>query len=176
MTFEETKINGAYVVKLERIEDHRGYFARAWCRKELEQMNLETDIKQYNASFNHKKGTLRGLHFQKAPHAETKYVRCTNGAVYDVIVDLRPNSPTYKEWMGVELSADNMKMLYVPKGCAHGYLTLTDSAEVFYLVTAFYNQGAEGGVRYNDPEFNIQWPIDITEISEKDKNRPDFKG
>ncbi len=176
MTFEETKINGAFVVQLEKLKDHRGYFARAWCKEELEQMNLETDIKQYNASYNYKKGTLRGLHYQNPPYTETKYVRCTNGAVYDVIVDLRPESPTYKKWLGIELSAENMKMLYVPKGCAHGYLTLTDNAEVFYMVTAFYHKEAEGGVRYNDPAFNIEWPVEITDISDKDKKHPDFKG
>ena len=176
MLFRETKLKGAYLLNLELIEDQRGFFSRLWCKKELEAMNLNADVVQSNISYNKKKGTLRGLHFQKAPYEETKYVRCTKGSIYDVVVDLRPDSPTFKQWFGVELSEENATMLYVPKGFAHGYLALEDHTEVTYFVTQFYNSEAESGVRHNDPAFNIKWPIAITEISEKDKNRPDFKG
>lgn len=176
MLFTETKLKGAYIINLQKIEDDRGFFSRLWCKQELEEHNLNANVVQSNISYNKKKGTLRGLHFQKAPYEETKYVRCTKGAMYDVIVDLRPESPTFKQWLGVELSEENGSMLYVPKRFAHGYIALQDHTEVTYFVTQFYNGDAEGGIRYNDKQFNIEWPIPITEISEKDKNRPDFVG
>ncbi|QCX39137.1 dTDP-4-dehydrorhamnose 3,5-epimerase [Aureibaculum algae] len=176
MLFKETKLKGVFLLNLEKIEDGRGFFSRLWCKKELEEKNLNADVVQSNISYNKKKGTLRGLHYQKAPYEETKYVRCTKGAMYDVVVDLRPDSPTYKQWLGVELSEENASMLYVPKGCAHGYLALEDHTEVTYFVTQFYKSDAEGGIRYDDKSFNIEWPIAITEISDKDKNRPDYEG
>lgn len=174
MKFTELSLKGAFVVEVDRIEDERGFFGRLWCEKELEEYELNTKIVQVNVSLSKKKGTLRGLHFQKGIHAETKFVRCTRGAIYDVIVDLRPESPTFKRWCGVELTQNNYKMVYAPKGFAHGFLTLKENSEVFYMVTQFYNGKHEGGIRYNDPEININWPIDISEISEKDKNHPDF--
>lgn len=176
MLFKEAKLKGVYFIELEKLQDHRGYFGRLWCKKELGEHDLNANIVQSNTSYNKKKGTLRGLHYQKTPYEETKYVRCTKGAIYDVIVDLRPDSPTFKQWLGVELNEENMKMLYVPEGFAHGYLALEDNTEVTYFVTEYYNKDAEAGVRYNDKAFDIKWPIAITEISEKDKNRPDFKG
>ena len=174
MLFKETRLNGVFLLDLERIQDDRGFFSRLWCKNELEQLSLNANVVQSNIYYNKKKGTLRGLHYQKAPYQETKYVRCTKGAIYDVVVDLRSNSPTYKQWLGVELSEENGHMLYVPEGCAHGYLSLEDHAEVTYFVTEFYKGDAEGGIRYDDKAFNIKWPIAITEISEKDKNRPDY--
>ncbi len=142
MLFNETKLNGVYLLDLEKIEDERGFFSRLWCKNELEELNLNANVVQSNISYNKKKGTLRGLHYQKAPYQETKYVRCTKGSVFDVVVDLRPNSSTYKKWYGVELSQENAHMLYVPKGCAHGYLALEDHSEVTYFVTQFYNRDA----------------------------------
>jgi dTDP-4-dehydrorhamnose 3,5-epimerase len=133
-------------------------------------------VVQANLSYNHHKGTLRGMHFQVAPHQETKLVRCTRGAIYDVIIDLRPDSPTYKRWIGVELTADNYRMLFVPRGFAHGFQTLADNSEVNYHVSEFYTPGAEGGVRYNDPQFDIVWPLEASVISEKDSNWPDYTG
>ncbi|RPD94361.1 dTDP-4-dehydrorhamnose 3,5-epimerase [Aureibaculum marinum] len=176
MLFKETKLKGVYLIELEKINDKRGFFSRLWCKRELEELNLNANVVQSNISYNKKKGTLRGLHFQKAPYEETKYVRCTQGAIYDVVVDLRPDSPTYKQWLGIELSEKNETMLYVPEGFAHGYLALEDHSEVTYFVTQFYQPDAEGGVRYDDPGFQIEWPIPVTEISDKDKNRPDYKG
>ena len=174
MKFTELNLKGAFVIDVEKMVDERGFFGRIWCKKELESHNLNTNIVQSNVSLSEKKGTLRGMHFQKGVHAETKFVRCTRGAVYDVIVDLRPDSPTFKQWCGVELKADSYKMLYVPEGFAHGFLTLQDNSEVYYLVSQFYNHENEGGLRYNDSEIQIDWPIKISEISQKDNNHPDF--
>jgi dTDP-4-dehydrorhamnose 3,5-epimerase len=173
--FRETELPGAYVIELERREDERGFFARAWCRGELADHGLDARVAQANVSWNERQGTLRGLHFQRAPHAEVKLVRCTRGAVYDVIVDLRPDSRTYTRWLGVELSAENGRTLYVPEGFAHGYQTLADASETFYLVSEPYTPGAEGGVRWDDPTFAIAWP-DVSErvISVKDRSWPDF--
>jgi len=176
MIFRETKLAGAFIIELEKLEDERGFFARAWCQREFEAQGLVSRFVQCNVSYNKKKGTLRGMHYQVAPYEEVKLVRCTRGAIYDVIIDLRPDSPTYTQWLGVELTADNYRMLYVPEGCAHGYQTLTDNAEVFYQVSQFYAPQCERGVRWNDPAFNIQWPIDHPIIlSEKDQRWPDFK-
>jgi len=175
MKFIETKIKGVFIVELEKREDARGFFARSFDVNEFKEKGLKETIVQVNASFSLKKGTLRGMHFQNAPFAETKYIRCTKGALYDVVIDLRPDSETYKQWFGIELTDDNHRYLYVPQGFAHGFITLKDDTEVLYLVSEFYTPKAEGGVRYNDPAFNIQWPIPISEISDKDKIWPDFK-
>lgn len=174
MIFTKTKLKGAYVLEPKKIEDERGFFARSWCQHEMEEHGLTAKVAQTNVSFNPKKGTLRGMHYQVKPHEESKLVRCTRGAIFDVIIDLRPDSETYKQWLGVELSADNYKMLFVPEGFAHGYMTLEDKTEVTYQVSEFYTPGAEKGIRWNDPAFNIQWPLEPVVISEKDKAHPDF--
>lgn len=175
MIFQETKLKGAFIIEVERIEDERGFFARAWCRNEFRPRGLESQWAQSNISFNWKKGTLRGMHFQVAPHEEVKLVRCTRGAIYDVIIDLRPNSPTYKQWIGVELTATNHRMLYVPKGFAHGYQTLENDSEVFYQASEFYAPECERGIRWNDPAFGIDWPDAETRvISSKDAHWPDY--
>lgn len=177
MTFEETRLSGAFVLDLERREDDRGFFARTWCANELGEHGLNTRLVQANMSWNPRQGTLRGMHFQQPPHAEAKVVRATRGAIYDVIIDLREGSQTYKQWIGVELSADNGRALYVPEGFAHGFQTLVPDAEVHYLVTEFYTPEAEGGVRWNDPAFGIDWPDPANAfLSEKDANWPDFAG
>lgn len=177
MIFEETRLPGAFVVDLERREDPRGFFARTWCANEFADHGLTNEVVQANVSFNPRQGTLRGMHFQRAPHGETKLVRCTRGAIYDVVIDLRPDSETYKEWLGVELTADNRRALFVPEGFAHGYQTLAPDSEVFYQVSEYYTPGAEGGVRWNDPAFAIEWPQpDNAFLSEKDRDWPDFTG
>jgi len=175
MIFTETKLEGAFLIQPEKLEDERGFFARAWCRKEFQANNLDAELVQCNISFGRKKGTLRGMHYQISPHQEVKLVRCTMGAIYDVIIDLRPESSSYLQWVGVELSADTRKMLYVPKGFAHGFQTLQDNTEVFYQVSEFYAPSSERGVRWDDPAFDIQWPdIDERVISERDRRHPDF--
>lgn len=174
MLFRETVLKGAYVVEPERIEDERGFFARTWCRSEFEAHGLNPNLVQCNISFNDKKGTLRGMHYQVAPRAEAKLVRCTAGAIYDVIVDLRPDSGTFKRWTGVELNADNRYMLYIPEGFAHGFLTLSDDAEVLYQMSEYYSAEHARSVRWNDPAFGIQWPGEALVISERDRSYPDF--
>jgi dTDP-4-dehydrorhamnose 3,5-epimerase len=175
--FEQTRLSGAFLVDLERREASRGFFARTWCANEFADHGLTTEVVQANVSFNPRQGTLRGMHFQRAPHAETKLVRCTRGAIYDVVVDLRRDSDTYKEWVGVELSADNRRALFVPEGFAHGYQTLVPDAEVFYQVSEYYTPGAEGGVRWDDRAFGIEWPDpDNAFLSDKDRSWPDFSG
>ncbi|WP_028585954.1 dTDP-4-dehydrorhamnose 3,5-epimerase [Desulfogranum mediterraneum] len=176
MIFEETKLNDAYLIRPERLEDSRGFFARAWCRKEFKQHGLCADLAQCNIAYNAKQGTLRGMHYQKKPHQEVKIVRCTAGAILDLIIDIRPESPTYRQWLGIELSAENRAMLYVPQGFAHGYLTLVDGAEIFYQVSEFYTPEVEHGIRWNDPLFRIDWPVseDLI-ISAKDNSWPDWK-
>ncbi len=174
MRFVETPVKGAYVIDLEPVQDARGFFARAWCQNELESRGLVGRVAQSNLSFNVAKGTLRGLHYQVAPHEEVKFIRCIAGSIFDVIVDLRPDSPTFRAWFGVELSAENRKMLYVPKGFAHGYQTLVDLAEVFYLTSEFYAPKHERGVRWNDPAFGICWPLPPVAISARDQAFPDF--
>jgi dTDP-4-dehydrorhamnose 3,5-epimerase len=176
MIFTKTELEGSYLLELKKFEDERGFFARSWCQKEFETHGLAPCVVQANVSYNRKKGTLRGLHYQAAPYSETKLVRCTRGALYDVIVDLRPTSPTYKQWIGVELTADNYKMLYVPQGFAHGFITLTDDTEATYQVSEFYTPGAERGLRYNDPAFAIEWPESVVVISEKDNSWENFSG
>jgi len=174
--FTETKLKGAFVIDIKRLEDERGFFARTFCKKEFEEHGLNPDLVQANLSFNHRKGTLRGLHYQKDPHQEAKLVRCARGALYDVIVDLRPASSTYKEWVGVELKADEYRMLYVPEDFAHGFITLQDHTEAVYQVSQFYTPGAEQGIRYDDPVFNISWPMEPEVISDKDSNWEPFQG
>jgi dTDP-4-dehydrorhamnose 3,5-epimerase len=174
MKFIETGLPGAVVVEIEKMSDSRGFFARTWCRKEFEAHGLDTSAAQTNTSFNHLMGTLRGMHYQAEPFGETKLVRCTQGAIYDVIIDLRPDSPTYRKWFGVELTADNYRMLFVPKMFAHGFQTLADKSVVTYQVGQFYTPGAEQGIRYDDAAFSIRWPLKVSVISEKDKNWPDF--
>jgi dTDP-4-dehydrorhamnose 3,5-epimerase len=176
MRFEETKLGGAFVIDLERREDERGFFARSWCANEFAEHGLLNRLVQANLSWNPRQGTLRGMHFQQPPHAEVKVVRATQGAIYDVIIDLREDSPTFKEWIGVDLTADNRRALYVPEGFAHGFQTLVPDCEVHYLVTEFYTPSAEGGVRWNDPAFGIAWPDAANAfLSEKDANWPDFE-
>ncbi len=174
MIFAETELGGAFIIDLEQREDDRGFFARSWDENEFRDHGLNPRIVQCNVSFNHHAGTLRGMHFQNAPHAEAKLIRCTMGAILDVIIDLRPDSPTFKRWIGVELTAENRRSLYVPEGFAHGYQTLADGTETFYQVSEFYAPGVEGGVRFDDPVFAIEWPREITVISPKDASWPDF--
>lgn len=174
MIFNETKLKGSFIIDLERHQDERGFFSRTFCRKELEANGLIADVAQANMSLSNTRGTLRGMHYQKPPFEETKLVRCTKGALYDVVIDLRPDSSTYKSWVGVELTADNYRMLFVPKNFAHGFITLADDTEVTYMVSQFYSPGSELGIRWNDPLIGIQWPIDVQIISEKDASWPDF--
>ena len=173
MRFEETGIAGAYLVRLDKIRDERGFFAREWCTDELRAHGLAERFVQSNISFSAKRGTLRGLHYQVAPYQEAKLIRCTRGAIFDVVLDLRVESRTYKQWIGVPLEAGDDRMLYVPEGTAHGFQTLADGTEVNYPVSQPYTPTAERGVRYDDPAFNIAWPLDVTEISPKDKRWPD---
>ena len=174
MIFTETKIKGAFVIEPKPFRDERGFFARGWCQQEFEAHGLNANVVQANLSSNKLRGTMRGMHYQLPPHAETKLVRCTRGALFDVLVDLRPDSPTYLDWFGVELTEDNYKMLYVPENCAHGFITLADNTEATYQVTAAYAPGAERGLRYNDSAFGIEWPIEIAVISEKDQSWADY--
>ena len=175
MIFKDTTLPGAYVIEPERINDHRGFFARVWCKKELQQHGLKSELSQSNIGFSYRKGTVRGLHFQSFPHAESKIVRCTRGSVFDVIVDLRPKSSSYKCWFGVELSAENRKMIYVPEGMAQGYATLEDNTEINYHTSEFYNAEAASGIRFDDPVLGIQWPLAATAVSEQDRNWPLMK-
>ena len=172
MIFTETKLKGAFVVDLEPRSDERGFFARAFCQREFEAHGLKPLIAQANISFNYRKGTVRGLHFQHPPHAETKFVRCSRGAILDLIVDLRPESPTYLQHVGVELTADNRRGLYVPERFAHGYQVLADDTETTYQVGEFYTPAAESGLRYNDPRLAIGWPLPVTDVSDKDQRWP----
>jgi dTDP-4-dehydrorhamnose 3,5-epimerase len=175
MEFTETSLRGAYVVKLKRIEDERGYFARAWCREEFLRHGLNPQMVQLNAGFSHRRGTVRGLHYQVAPHAEAKFIRCTRGGIYDVIIDLREGSPTLGHWYGVDLTPDNGLMLYAPEGFAHGYQTLQDNTEMYYLTSAPYDAAAARGVRYDDPGFGINWPLPVSVISVADRSWPEFQ-
>jgi dTDP-4-dehydrorhamnose 3,5-epimerase len=173
--FRETKLAGAFIVELEKHEDERGFFARSWCQQEFELHRLNPRTVQCNVSFNKLKGTLRGMHYQVAPCAEAKLVRCTRGSIYDVIIDLRPDSPTYKQHIGEVLNADNYKALYVPEGFAHGFQTLEDDSEVFYQMSEFYSLQHQRGLRYNDLAFGITWPISATVMSDRDRNYSDFR-
>jgi len=172
MKFEEAPLKDAWVIDLEPFGDERGFFARTYCRKELKARGIESQVVQSNTSFSVHKGTLRGLHFQKAPAAETKLVRCVRGSLYDVIVDLRADSPTYRRYFGIELSESNFKMLFVPRGFAHGFQTLEDRSTVLYMVSAFYTPEAEGGIRHDDQAFGIDWPVEVSVLSAKDAAWP----
>lgn len=175
MIFTETELSGAFIIDVERLSDDRGFFARAWCEDQFAAYGISRTPLQANVSSNPKKGTLRGMHFQLAPFEESKLVRCTRGAIYDVIVDLREESPTFGKWIGVELTADSFRQLFVPERFAHGFITLEDNTDVFYQVSAKYTPGAERGLRWDDPAINIKWPIEPRLISEKDRNHPDFQ-
>ena len=175
MIFTETKIKGAYIIDIKRIEDERGFFGRAFCQHEMKEHGLNATVAQANLSSNKKRGTLRGLHYQQAPHEESKLVRCTRGSLFDVLVDLRKDSSTYCQWLGVELTADSFRMLYVPEGCAHGFITLEDNTDIMYQVSQPYAPGAEKGLLWNDPAFGIVWPIEPIVISEKDRNQVLFE-
>ncbi len=176
MIFKETKLQGSYIIEVQKIGDARGFFGRSWCKREFEAQGLPAVMMQSNVALSFKKGTLRGLHYQEKPFAEAKLIRCTRGAAYDVIVDLRPDSPTYRQWTGAELTHDNCHMIYAPEGFAHGYLTLEDNTEMSYSASQFYEPRAECGIRYDDPAFGIKWPADILVVSDKDKGWPDYTG
>ena len=173
MRFTETKVAGAFLIEPEPVADERGFFARIWCREEFADHGLTGELAQANISFNHRRGTLRGLHYQAAPDAEAKLVRVTRGAIWDLALDLRRDSPTYLAWFGAELSDANRAALYVPEGCAHGFLTLTDGAEVAYQMSAPYAPQAARGVRFDDPAFGIEWPGEVVVINERDRTYPD---
>ncbi len=172
MIFRETDLNGVFIIEPELIEDERGFFACSWTPAEFEKHGLNPRLVQCNISFNKRSGTVRGMHFQNKPHEEAKLVRCTRGAIYDVAVDLRKDSPTRYQWVGAELSADNHRMLYIPEGLAHGYQTLTDGTEIFYQISEYYHPESAGGVRWDDPAFDIKWPLPVTVIADRDANYP----
>ncbi len=174
MIFTETALKGVHIVDIERHEDERGFFARSWCAREFEARGLDPRIAQCSLSFNVRKGTLRGMHYQVKPFEEAKLVRCTRGSLCDVVVDLRPESPTYAKHLSVILTAENRRTLYVPEGFAHGFLTLEDATEVFYQISEFYSPESQRGFRWNDPAFGIVWLGDARVISERDRTYPDF--
>jgi dTDP-4-dehydrorhamnose 3,5-epimerase len=176
MIFTKTVLNDATIVDIEKKEDERGFFARSWCRHEFEAHGLNPNLAQCNISFNPQKGTLRGMHIQVQPHEEAKLVRCTRGSLCDVIIDLRPDSSTYKKHLSVDLTSENRRMLYVPEGFAHGFLTLEDATEVFYQISEFYRSGSQRGFRWDDPAFAIAWPAEVRLISDRDRSYPDFGG
>jgi dTDP-4-dehydrorhamnose 3,5-epimerase len=174
MIFRETRLSGAYVIELELQQDARGFFARTWCRREFEDHGLRSEVVQTSVSLTRRKGSVRGMHYQAEPYGEAKLLRCTRGGIHDVIIDLRRDSPTRGEWIAEELTGDNHRMLYVPEGFAHGFQTLTDDAEVTYHMMEFYTPSAARGVRYDDPAFGIEWPLPVTEITDKDRRWPDW--
>jgi dTDP-4-dehydrorhamnose 3,5-epimerase len=175
MKFLETKIKGAFLLEPEKREDERGMFARTWCERECRAQGLPTDFVQFNVSRTKKAGTIRGLHYQIAPHVEAKLIRCIRGGIYDVIVDVRPHSPTYAQWVGIELMENDLRSLFIPEGVAHGFQTLRDQTEVFYPVTEYYSPESERGIRWNDPYFKIAWPLTATPtVSVKDQQWPEF--
>ena len=176
MKFIETDLSGAFVVKTDRHQDERGFFSRAFCRREFEERGLNSEIAQCNISYNKSRGTLRGMHFQVSPHQEVKLVRCLRGSVFDVLIDLRPDSPTYRRWTGVTLSAETDNAVYIPEKFAHGFLTLEDDTILYYQVSEFHRPESGRGVRWNDPAFGIDWPEEPRVISEKDRCYPDFEG
>lgn len=174
MNFLQTPLMGAFVIEPECVADHRGFFARTYCREKFAERGLNPNIAQCNISYNKTSGTLRGMHYQKAPYEEVKLVRCTNGAIYDVIIDLRPESQSFRKWFGVILSAQNRRALYIPEGFAHGFVTLVDEVEVLYQMSEFYHAESASGVRWDDPVFSIHWPVQPSVISEKDMSYPDY--
>lgn len=175
MIFTETQIKGVYIIDLDHHQDERGFFARSWCQREFEEHGLNPRLVQCNISFNKHRGTLRGMHYQMKPYQEAKLVRCTAGAIFDVVIDLRPKSATFQCWLSKELTAENHRALYIPEGLAHGFVTLADNTEVFYQMSEFFHPKAARGIRWNDPAFGIEWQMEILAISEKDKNYPDWK-
>jgi dTDP-4-dehydrorhamnose 3,5-epimerase len=175
MTFDHTKISGVFEIRPEFINDERGFFARTWCQKEFEAQGLNPRLLQCSLSFSSRKGTLRGMHYQAPPYAEAKLVRCTRGTIYDVVVDLRPESRTFKQWIAIILTAEKRNLAYVPEGCAHGFLTLEHGTEVFYQMSEFYNAESARGVRWNDPAFRIEWPAKAEVMSTRDRTYPDFE-
>jgi dTDP-4-dehydrorhamnose 3,5-epimerase len=174
MIFAATRLHDAWLIDIEPREDERGFFARTWCRQELRAQGLDPEIAQESVSYNARRGTIRGLHYQRSPSEETKIVRCTRGAIFDVIVDLRPRSPSYLRWQGFELTAENRRAVYVPKGFVHGFQTLIDDAEVAYQISAFYAPEAASGYRYDDAAFSIAWPLPVTAIGQRDLGWPAF--
>jgi dTDP-4-dehydrorhamnose 3,5-epimerase len=174
MIFTETKLKGAFILEPERLEDARGFFARSWCQREFEAHSLNARLSQCSISFSNHKGTLRGMHYQVSPWEEAKLVRCTSGSIYDAVIDLRPESPTFKQYIGLVLTGHNHKMLYVPEGFAHGFLTLEDNTEVFYQISEFYSPEHARGVRWNDPAFGIAWPLAPSAMSDRDRNCASF--
>jgi dTDP-4-dehydrorhamnose 3,5-epimerase len=174
MIFVETEVAGAFIIEPEKFEDERGFFALTWSQREFAERGLNSKLVECNLSVNVRKGTLRGMHYQSEPFAQAKLVRCTAGAIYDVAVDLRPDSATFKKWEAVELSADNRRMLYIPEGCAHGFQTLEAASEVFYQMSEVYAPNCSGGVRWNDAAFGIEWPEDERIVIDRDRNYPDF--
>jgi dTDP-4-dehydrorhamnose 3,5-epimerase len=172
MIFTETPIGGVITLEVKRIEDERGFFGRIWCQKEFDEHHIDSRTMQINTAFSRRKGTVRGIHYQEPPFAETKVIRCTRGTLFDVAVDLRPSSPTFKKWFGIELSAENQRMLVIPPGCAHGYQTMEDATEQMYMTSEFYMPTAAKGVRFDDPEFAIRWPLPVTLISSADAQWP----
>jgi len=174
MIFKETKLKGAYLIEIEKNEDERGFFARSYCFREFEEHDLNPRVLQCNISFNAKKGTLRGMHYQASPYEEAKLVRCNSGGIYDVIIDLRRDSTTYLKHYGVRLDSENGLMLFIPEGFAHGFLTLEDNTEVFYQMSEFYAPECARGYRWNDPTFGIHWPVEVEVISDRDRSYPDF--
>ena len=175
MKFVPTPLDGVWIVEMDRQEDERGFFARSWCEKEFREQGLNSRLVQCSVSFNARRGTLRGMHYQRAPHAEAKLVRCTRGAAYDVVLDLRSDSKTFKRWTAVELTEENGRAAYIPEGCAHGFQTRKDNTELFYQMSEFYHPESAAGVRWNDPAFGIQWPEEKAIISPRDASLPDFQ-
>jgi dTDP-4-dehydrorhamnose 3,5-epimerase len=175
MIFQQSKIPSVWELHLQPKYDDRGFFARSWCQTEFENHGLNSKLVQCNVSFNIRKGTLRGMHYQEAPKGEAKLVRCTAGSVYDVVIDLRPESPMFRHWIAVVLTAANRNMIYIPEGCAHGFLTLENETEVFYQMSSFYDAGSARGVRWNDPAFQIVWPETVEVISDRDRTYPNFE-
>lgn len=172
MIFSETRLAGAYLIDIEKRADERGFFARTWCQTDFAERGLESEFPQHSVSFNTAAGTLRGLHFQRPPHGETKLVRCQAGALYDVIVDLRPGSPTFRQWAAFELTADSRSALYIPNGLAHGFQTLEPETEVSYMISVAYAPDAGWGLRYDDPALGIEWPLPVACLSERDRSWP----
>ena len=175
MIFHSTPLQGGYLIELEKIGDERGYFARTWALHEFTERGLDPTLAQCNTSFNYKQGTVRGMHYQLPPYGEVKLVRCTRGAIFDVMIDLRPDSPSFLGWYGAELSAENGRTLYIPRGFAHGFQTLSDDAEIFYMNSTAYEASAQRGARWNDPLFAIEWPLSATTINQRDANYPDSR-
>jgi len=172
--FIPAQLAGAYLIELEAYHDERGYFMRTWCRRELSEQGLNADLVQCSLSHNRRRGTVRGMHYQRPPHGETKIVRCSRGAIFDIIIDLRPDSPTHQRWQGFELTAENHRMLYIPPGMAHGFITLVDDSDVAYMMSDWHEPSSAAGVRWNDPQFDVRWPIPVAVIADRDKNYPDY--